>query len=285
MNDSNMRALLVEDESNWQQILSEILTGAGLTVTVVDNLYTAMAQLRSNTHRLAVVDLSLDGRDHRNQDGLHVLEAVRRSDPGCTAVLLTGRSTVELAVDAVINHGAYTCPRKEAFQRASSRQLISQALARPPNWARSIQDPRDQESDVALRGSQVRTSSGLSTGEALVVEDDEGLRSILSELLAEAGFKVTLCNSYGGALGYLGRERYSVAVVDLSLGGSNSAFSDAFDGLAEGDTSGGYRLLASTQAAGIPTILVTGVATPSEIERAYIEYGVFTCLQKQNFNR
>ena len=130
----------------------------------------------------------------------------------------------------------------------------------------------------------MRTDSGLSAGEALVVEDDQSWRSILSELLAEAGFRATLCNSYGEALGYLGRERYSVAVVDLSLGGSNPA-SGAFDGLAEGDTSGGYRLLASTQAAGIPTILVSRVATPSQIERAYIEYGVFTFLQKQSIDR
>ena len=285
MSDDNLKALVVEDESSWQEILSEILTGAGLAVTVVDSLEAAAAQLRSNTHRLAVVDLSLDGRDHRNQDGLRVLEAVRRSDPGCTALLLTGHATVELAVDAVIKHGAYTCLRKETFQRSIFRQLINQALAQAPNRTRSVQAEGDHDSDHAPDRSEVYAKPSFTTGEALVVEDDAGWRSILSELLAEAGFEVTLCNSYGEALGYLGRERYSVAVVDLLLDGLTSDAGGAFSGWSDGDTASGYRLLASTQAAGIPTILVSGAATPAEIERAYVNYGIFTCLQKQSFDR
>lgn len=283
MSDPNLRALVVEDEASWQQILSELLTDAGLVVTVADSAQAAVTQLRSHPHRLAVVDLSLDGKDHRNRDGLRVLDAMRRSDPGCVAMLLTGHATVELAVEAVTNYGAYTCLRKETFQRAHFRQLIDQALARASYWACSTQG--NQDADAAPGQSEAHTESGLSTREALVVEDDAGWRSVLSELLAEVGFNVTLCNGYGEALGYLGRERYSVAVVDLSLTGSDAALANPFDGLVEADTSGGYRLLASTQAAGIPTILVSGVATPSEIERAYVDYGVFSCLQKQSFDR
>jgi len=32
-------------------------------------------------------------------------------------------------------------------------------------------------------------------------------------------------------------------------------------------------------------VVVSGLATPAEIERAYAEYGVFACLEKQAFER
>ncbi len=47
----------------------------------------------------------------------------------------------------------------------------------------------------------------------------------------------------------------------------------------------GYRLLASTRAAGIPSLVVSGTATPPDIERAYAEHGIFAYLEKQAFDR
>lgn len=61
MNAASIRALVVEDDEARQQILSEILSGAGLAVDVADGLETATACLRMTPHRLAVVDLSLGG--------------------------------------------------------------------------------------------------------------------------------------------------------------------------------------------------------------------------------
>ena len=60
------------------------------------------------------------------------------------------------------------------------------------------------------------TLEGGSAGLVLIVEDDAGWRGILSELLAEAGYQVRLCSSFGEALGYLRGEKYVLAVVDLS---------------------------------------------------------------------
>ena len=71
------RALIVEDEQSWQHLLSEILADAGLTVDIAADLDTAMNIIRSDSHRLAVVDLCLGGEDHRNRDGLKVLDAIQ----------------------------------------------------------------------------------------------------------------------------------------------------------------------------------------------------------------
>ncbi len=124
------RAIIIEDDPSWQQILAEILTDEGLTVDLADNVEAAVACIRATPHRLAIVDLSLGKEDHRNQDGLAILEAVRRHDPGCQALLLTGYATVELAVRVLTEFGALTCLRKETFRRAEFRLVVRQALGR-----------------------------------------------------------------------------------------------------------------------------------------------------------
>ena len=133
-----LRALVVEDNRAWQQILRELLADVGLTVDVVDNVEDAVAALRAVSHQVAVVDLALGDGDYDNEDGLRVLEAVRQQDPGCVAVMLTGFATVELAVSVLNEYGAFSCLRKEAFDRGEFRGLIEQVLARPQRpvlWA------------------------------------------------------------------------------------------------------------------------------------------------------
>lgn len=263
-----IRALIVEDDRSWQQILAEILADAGLAVDVAGDWETAVRYLRAAPHRLALVDLSLVSSDPHNQDGLRVLEAARRHDPGCVTILLTGYATVDLAVNALTEHGAFTCLHKETFNRAQFRELIGRALARPP--ART----------GGAGAEEAPGSAGEAPGLALLVEDDSGWRSILAELLGDAGYRVRACAGLGEALGCLRRESYALAVVDLSLLGNAATWERAPE-----QELGGYRLLVSARAAGIPTIVVSGIAAPDDIERTYTQYGVFAYLEKQAFDR
>lgn len=277
MSNGNPRALVVEDDHSWQQIVSEILADAGLSVDVADNLADALPILRESPHRLAILDLSLGGSDHHNQEGLRVLDAVRLYDPGCVSILLTGFATVELAVDVLTEKGAFSCLRKEAFNRAEFRELINRALAStPPLVIPSVTRlPAETEIEMSV--------PGVEAGLVLVVEDDAGWRSILGELLGDAGYQPHLCSSFGEALGCLRREKYVLAVIDLSLPGASLHRMALQDGSAQ--NMDGYRLLASTRAGGIPTIVVSGVGTPVDIEHAYAEQGIFAYLEKQTFDR
>lgn len=271
------RTLVVEDDPSWQQILSEILVDAGLTVDVADNLDDAIQLLKLEPHRLAIVDLSLAGGDHHNFDGLRILEAVRRLDPVCQTILLTGFATVELAVSVLTEYGAFTFLRKENFQRAQFRDLIGRALASAPIMENI---PPISAAPATTAPPETTEEPGSQRNKVLVVEDDAGWRSILSELLVDAGHEVRLCASFGDALGYLRREKFILAVVDLSL----------TEGVAWGQSSSpehleGYELLATTKSAGIPTIVVSGVASVDEIQRAYKEHSIFAYLEKQAFDR
>lgn len=283
---SDLCVLIVEDDPAWQQILGEILTDAGLTIDIVDSLEAAVDRLCAVPHRLAVVDLSLNSDFYHNQDGLRVLDAARRLDPGCVTVLLTGFATVELAVSALAEYGALTCLRKETFNRAQFRELVNQALASTPPARTVTHSPEDTLSgDTPSVETDQTAEAGPAQGLTLVVEDDAGWRSILAELLTDACYQVRLCSSFGEALGCLRREKYVLAVVDLSLVDSAVAKTNLWGRRSAEQDLNGYRLLSSTRAAGIPTLVISGVATPDDIERAYSEYGIFAFVQKQTFDR
>lgn len=273
------RVLVVEDDTSWQQVLAEILTDLDLTVDILGDLESALDAIRERSHRIAVVDLSLDNANHRNSDGLKVLDAIKRHDPGCASLLLTGHATVEIAVSALTEHGAFTCLRKEAFVRSEFREVIRQALAHSVPWANA--GPNGKALHTAPE-VELTLAAEPASKVALVIEDDAGWRSLLSELLAEADYQIRICSGFGDALGRLGRERYDLAIVDLSLTQQTGWRSPVAHSEQELD---GYRLLTSTQASGIPTIVVSGVASPDAIEHMYEQYGIFTYLEKQNFDR
>jgi DNA-binding NarL/FixJ family response regulator len=277
MNPALPRALIVEDDLSWQQILSEILADSGFAVDLANDLSEALPLIIDTPHRMAVVDLSLAGLDHRNNDGLRVLTALRRHDPACRAVLLTGFATVELAVSALTEYGAFNFLRKENFQRAQFRDLINRILTSAPYLE---PDPQVADSVPLAAHESVSTVSPARSATALVVDDDAGWRGILSELLSDSGFEVRLSNSYGEAMGCLRREKYALAVVDLSLTGASDWTASPADNSLEG-----YQLLAATKANGLPTIVVSGVASVDDIQRAYTEQSIFAYLEKQTFDR
>jgi RNA polymerase sigma factor (sigma-70 family) len=278
-----LHALVVEDDRSWQQILSEILVDCGMEVTTINNLDDAIFELKTKPHRLAIVDLSLSPNDHNNFDGLRVLDAVRKLDPNCRTVLLTGFATVELAVTALTDYGVFSFLRKESFHRGQFRELISRAMASAPQagpTGTAVEIPRDQASRQTVYPGT--SGNDKTRRRALVVEDDAGWRSILEELLTDAGFQVRVCGSYGEGLGYLRREKMSLAVVDLLLNGSVASI---WEHHIPSENLDGYQLLASTRAGGVPTIVVSGVASPEEIKRAYAEQSIFAYMEKQSFDR
>ncbi len=269
MNQREIRALVVEDNSSWQQILQELLTDLGLKVDIADSYDVALAAIRANPHRLAIVDLSLGSSGYRNQDGLQVLAAIRQHDPACATVLLSGYLTVEVAVDAMKEYGAYTSLRKETFRRKQLQELAHRLLATAPIPANT------PAANVAPAPAAKNNGKPELLGRALVVEDNAGWQSVLAELLAESGIATQSSNSFGEALGYLRREKFLLAVVDLSLASS----------IAPESNRDGYRVLAYAREIGLPTVVVSGKADPSQVEETYRTYDIFAYQEKQAFER
>lgn len=269
------RALVVEDDPSWRQILSEILSDMGLGVDLAGQYPEAIEVLRKEPHRLAILDLSLGGTDHHNQDGIKVAESVRRLDPDCKVLFLTGFATVELAVQVMKDLGAFTCLRKEAFRRAEFRKVVLEAMAQAASpVARDAASDLPEAQSVVPAVKKPAAAAEEGKGLVLVIEDDAGWRSLLKELLVDAGYRVQTSSSYVEAIGSLKQEPCSLAVVDLSL--ANSFSQDNLDG---------FRLLANMRKLDIPVIVVSGFAEPSRIEQAYKDRLIHACLEKQAFDR
>ena len=276
-----LRALVVEDDHSWQQIIGEILLDCNLEVDIATSLEEATLALKAQPHRLAVVDLSLSLNDHNNCDGLRVLDAIRRLDPNCRAILLTGFATVELAVTALTDYGAFTFLRKESFQRSQFRDFVYRILVSPP--IHSAPSPMASSASTASIPPKRPTVPVQNPEQrALVVEDDAGWRSILEELLRDAGFQVRTCASFGDALGYLRREPFTLAVIDLSL---QEQTSTAWEKDTNEPRLDGYQLLGAARTQNIPAIVVSGVTEPEEIQRIYTDYSISAYIEKQAFDR
>lgn len=260
----NFRALIVDDDNSWQQIMSEILIDNGFDVDTASTLDEAVESLKATPHRLAVVDLSLSASDHHNQDGLRVLDHVRRLDPNCRSVLLTGFATVEIAVKALTEHNAFTFLRKESFKRSEFKDIIKRILISAPSTTEETPaaSPDPKPASVSV--------SGISP-KVLIVDDDAGWRSILEDLIQEAEFQPVVSASFGEALGLLRKDKFALAVVDLSLRGNQN-----LDGL---------QLLKITQGHHIPTIVISGLSEPDEIKRIYAEHSISAYIEKQAFDR
>jgi ActR/RegA family two-component response regulator len=218
--------------------------------------------IKSKTYRLAIVDLSLADSDHTNHAGLRILEAVHRLDPGCQTIRLTGFATVELAVSVLTEYGAFTFLRKENFHRAEFLDVVKRALVctPPPKYAPAL------SYETTISNLDSYKDAAVYKKKVLVVEDDAGWRNILAELLADAGHEVQKSASFGEALRYLRREKYLLAVIDLSL-------TDAvvFGKGISNENLEGYQLLNCTRSEGIPTIVISGITSPVEIQRTYMD--------------
>lgn len=107
----------------------------------------------------------------------------------------------------------------------------------------------------------------------LVVEDNAEWRDLYAELLGD--YRLHFAASYAEARGELQRGRFALAIVDLNLASSE----------ARQENRDGYRLLQAARQRGVPTIVVSGMDSPEEVDRAYEEHGVFAFIEKALFDR
>jgi two-component system, NtrC family, nitrogen regulation response regulator NtrX len=95
--------LIVDDERDIRELISEILRDEGYTTRVAANADEAMNAIAADPPALLILDLWL--KDSR-MDGIGILMAVKREHPGIPVVIISGHGNIEIAV-AAIKKGAY----------------------------------------------------------------------------------------------------------------------------------------------------------------------------------
>jgi len=93
--------LFADDERSLQELMRIELARLGHEVTVCPDGLTAVAALERNVYDCLIVDLDMPGLS-----GIEVIARAKELNPDTSAVILTGKSTVESAI-AALRHGAY----------------------------------------------------------------------------------------------------------------------------------------------------------------------------------
>jgi len=95
--------LIVDDERDIRELISDILKDEGYTTRLAGNSDDCMAQIAKELPSLMILDIWL--KDSR-MDGIDILKATKRDHPGVPIIIISGHGNVEIAV-AAIKQGAY----------------------------------------------------------------------------------------------------------------------------------------------------------------------------------
>lgn len=90
------RILVVDDEPIVCKSCQEILTEAGYEVETLQSSRAALERVKEELFDLVLIDLKMPGID-----GMELLRLVKQSNPEITAIMITGYSTIESAVEAI----------------------------------------------------------------------------------------------------------------------------------------------------------------------------------------
>ena len=95
--------LIVDDERDIRELISDILKDEGFATRLAGNSDEAMSEINTEAPALMILDIWL--KDSR-MDGIDILKTVKRDNPDVPVVIISGHGNIEIAV-AAIKQGAY----------------------------------------------------------------------------------------------------------------------------------------------------------------------------------
>ncbi len=95
--------LIVDDERDIRELISDILKDEGFTTRLAGNSDDCMAEINAAPPALMILDIWL--KDSR-MDGIDILKTVKRDNPDVPIIIISGHGNIEIAV-AAIKQGAY----------------------------------------------------------------------------------------------------------------------------------------------------------------------------------
>jgi DNA-binding NtrC family response regulator len=113
------RILLVDDEEQFVQALSERLTLRGYDVTTSLSGEDALKKLKHYNYEVVILDVAMPGLD-----GISTLREVKKLKPLTEVIMLTGHATVETAIEGMklgaIDYLVKPCETEELVNKINS---------------------------------------------------------------------------------------------------------------------------------------------------------------------
>jgi two-component system nitrogen regulation response regulator NtrX len=95
--------LVVDDEKDIRELISGILSDEGFETRTASSGFEAIDQIRFRQPHVVILDVWLNDSE---QDGLKILEEIKRDHPFVPVIMISGHATISTAVSA-IKKGAY----------------------------------------------------------------------------------------------------------------------------------------------------------------------------------
>lgn len=90
------KVLLVDDESEFTQLLSERMETRGLSVETAASGPEALKKIKESSYDAIILDLFMPG-----MDGIETLRCLLEEKPELQVILLTGKATLQKSVEAM----------------------------------------------------------------------------------------------------------------------------------------------------------------------------------------
>jgi DNA-binding response OmpR family regulator len=171
------RILIVDDEPDSCENLSDILTDMGYHVDAAHDGFAALRLVERNTYDVALLDLRMPG-----MDGLELYRRIRKLSSGTVAIIVTAYASSDTA-KSVLSAGAW------------------RIVPKPVNVGN-------------LLGM---VAAAIDTPLVLVVDDDRDLCDNLWDLLRERGYRVWLAHDLPEGEQAIRQRKFHVVLIDMKL--------------------------------------------------------------------
>lgn len=246
--------LIVDDQPNWQTLLSDILEEE-YEVTSVGSYEDALRLIpgRYPPFAAAIIDIRLNDKDPQNEGGLKLFRRLRERNVPTSAIILTGYPSIRTAKEALQDLQAvdYVLKYPEdgtSFDLKSLRKTVRQAVELFVARHKDLPAPRT----------------------ALIIEDEAQWQKTLADALDDY---VTDCAiDFDEAVEKVQTQRYSLVIVDLKLGSRSPEQ--------------GMELLSRIRSFNeqAEVIVVSGYDTSERVRDAFAKYRVRDFLMKKHFS-
>ena len=215
------RVLFVDDEAAMRETLPAILKMHNFDVTSAGTVEEALGEISRNHFDVLVSDLNIS----KAGDGFTVVSAMRRAQPDCVTVILTGYPGYESARKAIqyhVHHYLTKPTRPPELIAAINESLVTVRARRPAGEKRIASVLREHASEIAQRMLEsLRADAGLA---ALPLSDGERIEYIpeilqqMAERLEAPTSAALLAQSAGASMGELRkRQGYDVELLFRDL--------------------------------------------------------------------
>ena len=119
----SVEILIVDDNSDIRNILSDLIMDAGYKTRVAANYSQALSEIDKKMPDVAILDVKLDKGDN---DGIQLLTHIKSKNNDVPVIMISGHANIEMAINS-LKHGAFEFVEKP-FDRTRLLNFINRAV-------------------------------------------------------------------------------------------------------------------------------------------------------------